>query len=133
MPLYDFECPSGHITEVFAHHKQKKVKCSTCGKKARRIITASGPSLVNENPAWLKSVVEVADKSNPARHVQEFVKNPTRETYRNWMKGEGIRPLDHTEHGGPPLAHKPPEVDMSRVRTEVLQKARERRLIEVRS
>ena len=130
MPLYDFECPSGHVTEEVCHHKQKKLKCR-CGKMAKRIITASGPSMLNEKPAWLKSVVEVADHDNPARHVQEFIKHPTRETYRNWMKGEGIRPMDHTEHGGPPRAHKPPEVDTSRIKAEVMRKLQERRRIEV--
>ena len=85
----------------------------------------------NESPSWLKSVVDVCDKDSAKAHVREFVKNPTRRTYQNWMKGENIRPVDHTEHGGPPQRTRPPEPDLSKVREEIARKHYERRRVEV--
>jgi len=87
--------------------------------------------MVNESPVWLKSVVDVADHSSNAPHVREFIKNPTLDTYKRWMKGEGIRPMDYTEHGGPPQ-HKPREVDTKTLREEVTKRHFERMRINVR-
>ena len=126
----DFECPSGHKTEELVHWKQKKIRCK-CGKTAKRIISVSGVNTANETPAWLKSVVDVVDKDSPRSHVQEFIRNPTRKTYQAWMKGEGIRPLDHTEHGGPPVHHTS-EPDLTRVREEVTRRHFERKRVEMR-
>jgi hypothetical protein len=127
----DFKCPSGHITEHLCHGKQKKVICPECGKNAKRIITAGKVNLVNESPEWLKSVLDVVDKDSTKPHVREFVKNPTRQTYHKWMKGEGIRPADHTEHGGPPTYHPPQEPDMTRAMKEVARQHFERKKIEL--
>ena len=128
----DFECRSGHVTEHLVHQKQKKVDCSVCGKKAVRIISVAGQFCANQDAPWIKSVLEVVDKANPAAHVQEFVRNPTRANYKTWMKGEGIRPLDHSEHGGPPSARKPDAPDMSGVVHDLLKRHRERSRVEVR-
>lgn len=129
----DFECPSHHITEHLVHWKQKKLKCPKCGKTAKRIISVAGQYMGNQDAPWIKSVLDVVDKSNPAAHVQAFVKNPTRANYKAWMKGEGIRPMDHTEKGGPPMAHRPGPVDTSGIHREVLERFRERNRIEVRA
>ena len=128
----DFECRSGHVTEHLIHVKQKKVDCSVCGKSAKRIISVNGQSCANQDAPWIKSVLDVVDKSNPARHVQEFVRQPTRANYKAWMRGEGIRPLDHTEHGAPPVARKPEPPDMSGVVHELLERHRDRSRVEVR-
>lgn len=127
----DFECPSGHITEHYCHPKQKRAVCSECGKSAKRIISLGRVNMANESPIWLKSVVDVADKGSTKPHVQEFVKNPSRKTYTAWMKGEGIRPLDHTERGGPPVHHTPQDPDLSKLRDEVARKHFDRKRIEV--
>ena len=132
MIFADFECKSKHVTEHMVHHKQKKVDCPVCGKKAVRIISVAGQFCANQDAPWIKSVLDVVDKSNPAPHVQEFVRNPNRATYKAWMKGEGIRPLDHTEHGGPPVAKRPDAPDMSGVTRELLERHRERSRVEVR-
>lgn len=132
MIFADFECRSGHVTEHLVHQKQKKVDCSVCGKTAKRIISMGRVNIANDAPGWLRSTLEVVDRSNPASHVQEFVKQPTRANYRAWMKGEGIRPLDHTEHGAPPTARKPDSVDLSRVYREVMDRYRGRQRLEVR-
>jgi hypothetical protein len=87
----------------------------------------------NQDAPWIRTVLEVVDKSNPAAHVQDFVKHPTRETYKAWMKKEKIRPMDYTEHGAPPTAHKPPEIDTSQIHREVLERYKKRNRIEVRT
>ena len=132
MIYVDFECRSGHITEHLVHAKQKKADCSICGKTAKRIISMGRVNTANDAPGWLRSTLEVVDRSNPASHVQEFVKHPTRANYTAWMKGEGIRPLDHTEHGAPPAARKPDAADLSRVYREVMDRYRGRQRLEVR-
>ncbi len=130
MIVSDFECPSGHITEHYCHPKQKKTTC-TCGKSAKRIISLGRVNMVNENPVWLKSVLDVVDKTSPKSHVREFVKNPNRKNYQAWMQGEGIRPLDHTERGGPPVHRTPPDPDLSGLMKEVAQRHFERKRVEI--
>jgi hypothetical protein len=129
--IYDFECRSHHVTEHLVHPERKKVDCSVCGKVAKRIISVTGQYMGNQDAPWLKSTLEVVDRSNPAPHVQAFVKNPTRANYKAWMKREGIRPMDHSEHGGPPIARKPDAVGLSRVYREVINKYRERNSITI--
>jgi len=131
MIIADFECPSGHITEHICHAKQKRVNCK-CGKKAKRIISLGRVDTGNEYPSWLKSVLEVVDKTNPAKHVQDFASNPSRRNYKTWMKGEGIKPLDHTEHGAPPVFRKPPELDTKSMVDRLTKMRMERNRIEVR-
>lgn len=132
MITVDFECRSGHITEHLVHFKQKKADCSVCGKTAKRIISNGRVNMANEAPSWLPSVLDVVDRTDKRSHVQEFVKHPTRATYKAWMKGEGIRPLDHTEHGGPPAAKRPSDPDLSGVVHELLERHRDRNRVEVR-
>ena len=130
--IYDFECRSKHVTEHMVHWKQKKVSCSVCGKQAKRIISNGRVNMTQETPSWLPSVLDVVDPTDKRSHVQEFVRNPNRATYKAWMKGEGIRPLDHTEHGGPPVAKRPDAPDMSGVVHDLLKRHRERSRVEVR-
>ncbi len=132
MPLYDFACRSGHKTETDANWKQKEIVCPKCGKKATRCFSPASQYVPNEDAPWLRSVLEVVDKENKAPHVQEFVKNPTRSNYQRWMKGEGIRPLDHTEHGAPPVHKQRPEPDLTPMVKELARRHMERNRIEVR-
>ena len=41
MPLYEFECPEGTITERIASLNTKHITCPKCGKKARKIMSPS--------------------------------------------------------------------------------------------
>lgn len=130
--LSDFECRRClSITEKLCDYEQKTLTCPKCGGKAKRIISVGRKFISDENAPWLKSVLDVVDRSNPAAHVQNFLKDPSRANYKKWMKGEGIRPLDHTEHGGPPVHRKPPEVDMRGVHKEVWESFQKRHKLEV--
>lgn len=129
----DFECPEcGEIEELIFDPEEHRVNfCPKCGAVSNRIISLGRVYLGNQDAVWLKSVVDVVDKSNPASHVQEFVKNPTRANYKAWMRGEGIRPADSTVGGAPPRYEKP-TVNTDAIRREVWQRYQDRNRLEVR-
>jgi predicted nucleic acid-binding Zn ribbon protein len=40
--IYEFQCRSGHITEIFtSDYDLKEVTCETCGKVAKKILSYS--------------------------------------------------------------------------------------------
>ena len=39
MPVYEFECPEGTITEKLVRMDTKEIKCPKCNKKAKKIIS----------------------------------------------------------------------------------------------
>ena len=39
MPLYEFMCPNGKITEKFVRMGTKEIKCPKCHQKAKKIIS----------------------------------------------------------------------------------------------
>ncbi|MCP4625945.1 MAG: zinc ribbon domain-containing protein [bacterium] len=39
MPVYEFECSDGHITEELVRMGTKSTKCSKCHKRAKKIIS----------------------------------------------------------------------------------------------
>ena len=40
MPVYEFKCPQGHITEKLLPMGTKHTKCAKCNKRAKKIISA---------------------------------------------------------------------------------------------
>ena len=40
MPVYEFECPKGTVTERFVKMGTQSIKCPECGRKARKIISS---------------------------------------------------------------------------------------------
>jgi putative FmdB family regulatory protein len=127
MPIYDFECEEcGEVTEWIVDSSVIKADCPECKGKARKIFTASGEYLGNQDAGWLKTVTDVMDKNSTSPHVQTFLKNPTRANYKNWMKSEGRRPL---EPGEPIRKGKP--VDEAKIRKEVWQRHLDRKRIVV--
>jgi putative FmdB family regulatory protein len=39
MPVYEFECPNGTITETLARMGTEEIECPKCHKQAKRIIS----------------------------------------------------------------------------------------------
>ncbi len=39
MPVYEFKCPEGKITEKFVKMGTKNIECPECGQKAKKIIS----------------------------------------------------------------------------------------------
>jgi len=129
--LVDFKCRDcGKIEEVLVD-SSKWIDFCLCGGVCDRIISFGKVYTGNVDCDWVKTVVEVADKENPAPHVQEFVKNPNRRTYKNWMKGEGLRPMDSNVRGAPPAYQKPQGPDPAKLRKELVEKHVARRRIEI--
>ena len=129
--LADFECSKCNtVTEHYVDAQQKTVECK-CGGKAKKIISLPGVYVNSENPSWLHSVTDVIDKEDKRHHVQEFLKHPTRENYKRWMKEEKIRPVDWTVHGAPPTYQKPPEPDIDKIAHQIHERLRERQRLEL--
>ena len=133
MPIFDYRCEDGHVVERYAKVNDEELPCERCGKVARRIISVGGTSqyTANQDAPWLKSVLEVVDKDPTKAHCQRFLKEGTRDAYRAWMKGEGIRPAPEGHHGGPPVATRPPPPDLSKVHNQMLERHRQRSRIEI--
>lgn len=49
MPLYDYKCPAGDVSEVFFTMQEKPdaIACPLCGKQATSMPPAIGPSKIN--------------------------------------------------------------------------------------
>lgn len=124
MPIFDYECSCGKITESIQGISQSCIKCE-CGGIAKRIISCGRCYTANEDASWLKTVPEVIDKDTKNPVAKEFMKNPTRSNYKAWMKSEGIRPLENNE------SRKPPSTDLAGVRKEVWNNHQKRHRIEI--
>ena len=127
MPIYDYDCQyCGNSFETIAGVDEQRVRCPKCNGEADRVISVSGVFCSNEDAEWIRSVREVVDKDGGA-HCQEFLKNPTRQNYKNWMNGEGLRPL---EPGEKPRKPKPP--DQNAIKKEMMERYSERHRITIR-
>jgi putative FmdB family regulatory protein len=112
MPLYDFVCPAcGGVFEDLRRADAPDPACPGCGGTARRVPAVGRGYRADAD--WIGSVTLVADKDSRAPHVRAFLARPTRRTYRDWMRGEGIRPLEPGEGGRPGRAARQ-AVDMAR-------------------
>lgn len=96
MPLYDFSCPAcGGVFEDLCPPHGPEPACPGCGGQARRLVSVGRGYRADAD--WIASVTRVVDKDNPAPHVRAFLADPSRATYRAWMRGEGLRPLEPGE------------------------------------
>ena len=98
MPVYQVKCNScGREDEVITGVLDRETPCRSCGAPTGRIPSIRGPNCSGESADWIRSVLEVVDKESQSLHTRRFLKDPTRENYKAWMKGEGIRPLEPGE------------------------------------
>lgn len=122
MPIYDFQCiHCYHTTESVEPISREFIECPKCHHRADKIFSPMGAGTFNEDAAWIRSVLEVVDKESKAPHVVEFLKRPTRQNYRNWMKAERLR---HREPGekGCSLTEKQQRERKERIDREVMSK-----------
>lgn len=40
MPVYEFQCPNGKVTEKMVKMGTREISCPHCGQKARKIISS---------------------------------------------------------------------------------------------
>lgn len=134
--LRDFECPSGHITELFCHDKQKKTKCPVCGKKAHKIITQGKSNLqADEGAAWIKESADALLDRETAHlsdkpHVRALAQEANRTNLRNYMKAEGIRHAEN-EGGGPPVYRRPERRSTEETARILYERHRERKALNI--
>ncbi len=96
MPLYDFHCAScGRTFEELGPADARPPACPACGGKTRRLMSVGRGYRADAD--WIASVTEVVDKDSRAPHVRAFLDSPDRATYRSWLRGERIRPLEEGE------------------------------------
>ena len=100
MPLFDYECERcGRIGEYLMNADDTAlVACPKCPGLMHRIISLGrGENVFRDEAPWIKSVLEVVAKDSNSQHTREFLANPTRANYREWMRAEGLRPHDPGE------------------------------------
>lgn len=96
MPLYDFACGvCGTVFEELVPATAPDPVCPGCGGAAARLPGVGRGYRADAD--WIDSVRLTADKTSAAPHVRAFLAHPTRRTYRDWMRGEKIRPLEPGE------------------------------------
>ncbi len=39
MPVFEYECTCGHVTDEVTKEPKKTIKCEECGKRAKKIIS----------------------------------------------------------------------------------------------
>lgn len=102
MILFDFTCLGCEFTQEYLVDRDiEAMECPQChGVMKKSFLRAGGHRLPDDTP-WLKTVLEVVEKNPGADkpHTRAFLKNPTRENYHNWMRENGIRPLENGEEG----------------------------------
>ena len=128
MPLYQMKCRyCGHEFEIISKINDYFSRCPECEKVgARRIPAVRGPKCINEDAEWIRSVTDVVDKTSTKPHVRAFLKYPTRENYKAWMQGEGLRPLENLEK------HKKPKLDIEHHAGKIMEEKAKRERYEVR-
>ena len=124
MPIYDNECMQCGVFEAIAGYNDTVLMCPKCGKPSHRII--SGSHRTQDDASWIRSVLDVMDKESKEPHTREFLKRPTRENYKNWMKATGLRHFEPGEE-----RQRPQEPDMSKVKKETWDKLQDRRRLSV--
>jgi len=119
MPLYDFACPAcGARFEDLAAMDERVRACPDCGRPATRLVSVG--RAYRADASWIASVTAVAEKDSGKPHVEAFLAAPSRTTYRNWMRGEGIRPQE-------PGEDRRPGPDTKALRHKVMDRFRARR------
>ena len=123
-PCYEFQCQNcGDIQDAMftIAKKPDHIPCPVCGAKSKQIITLRDTSPID--PSWIGTVREVVSKDPTKPHCQEFLKHPTRENYKNWMKKEGLRPLEDNEPTEPKIDR---DADLAQMK-DAMQKANQKR------
>ena len=116
----DFECEKCKLVfERICDSKINRFICPKCNSPAKKIVSIGQVYMGNQDVGWLKDVKEVVDKDG-GPECQAFLKNPSRNNHKKWMKAEKLRFLEPGEKFNN-------KVDLSKVNKEVVEKAMERR------
>lgn len=99
--IHDYEClECGGTFEALVNPDDKSLKeCPSCSGESRRVYLKASVPNNDGAPGYILEAVSVANKDG-GRHCQEFIRNPTRATFKEWMKGEGLRKVERGEKLG---------------------------------
>lgn len=121
MLVHDYECRNcGNIFEYYiadSNNIPDITPCPVCNNGAYLVFLKAGTPITDA--PWIRSVTEVVDKDPSKRHCQEFLKNPTRDNYKIWIRKEGFR---HIEAG-----EKPGRPEQKSITTEMLMEHRQKK------
>lgn len=136
MPIFDFSCPQGHVTESVEGPGTKRIICPECGSRAKRIFSfGSSVNMANDDARWIRDIVQdnrgigVVSKTAKDPETVAFRENPTRTNLKAYMQSRGLRHVDP----GEVVMTKPPQVDMERHLHKTVEKFREMKALEVRT
>ncbi len=128
MPIFSYRCSSCNydFDSFCTSHTERSpiLPCPRCGEEAKYIISVGKVDVSSECPQWLKGSAEMADPEG-GPHCTEFIRDPTRQNYKNWLEKSGLR---HMEPGERPQK---PKVDTSNLRKEMKESHRKRMRIEL--
>ena len=125
MPIFDNECQQCKtVFESIAKVSEEILPCPKCGADSKRII--SGSYRQQDDSVWIRSVLDVVDRESKEPHTREFLKRPTRENYKNWMKATGLRHFEPGEE-----RQRPQAPDLSKVKKETWENLQKRRRFSV--
>lgn len=129
-PLYDYECPDGHVFEVFTSANDKHPKmCPRCLVSdrelktfgyGRRIISKVSTRASDDSNPEIRGSADVVDPSE-SREAADFVRNPTRKNQDAYMKRHNLRFFEDGER-----PQKPKPVDTDKLVKETVEMARKR-------
>lgn len=87
MPLYDFSCEQGHVTEkFFGMNDEKSTECSTCGGPTRRIFALAG--VVPDFPEHFN--ISLGRVVKGRQHLRQLQKQLG---CHDWEPGKAERPM----------------------------------------
>lgn len=102
MPLYDFQCRDCKVIfERFAKREHRTCECPHCGSQHAARIISIGKSAYRVDAPWIRTVLDVVDKTDKDPATRAFLAEPTREHYDAWMKAKGLRPMTEKEYRQP--------------------------------
>ena len=92
MPLYEYQCPKGHLFEVVQSVKEKPIaKCSDCSHRAYRVI--SRPTLLHNRGIYVYDRETKDDITNTQKSI---LNAPAARV--NTLYGSGVNPAAATAH-----------------------------------
>ena len=107
MIMHDYFCKfCGHDFEAMSDWDKEEIECPECHKWANRYFKSGCSNCDPIDANWIKTIRDVVDKDSKKPHCIEFLNHPTRENYKAWLKGEGLRHIESGES-----IRKPPSFD----------------------
>jgi len=125
LTLFDWQCSDcGTVEERLEERSVEHVPCPECAGIMTKVFSFRGGNH-GEEAAWIKSVLDVVDKSSRQRETVEFLQSPTRSNMKAWMKANKLRHLEDGERADKP------RIDPRQHAAAIMKLRQDRRRIEI--